>query len=162
MPEVVLSAQPEVIASGGASQLQWQALNADWCSAEGDWSGEQESSGSTLVENITEDSTFQIVCGSGDNRAVAMVAVNLMSALNLQWQAPTQNVDGSALTNLQGFNIYTRDDNGEYVLKTRIDEGEASGAQLLLAPGDHYFAVTAIDMSGSESGYSNEILKQIR
>ncbi len=74
----------------------------------------------------------------------------------LTWDAPTENTDGSPLTNLAGYTVHygTRAD----ALTTRISvPGAGSTSQVIeqLTPGTYYFAVTAYDIAGVESPLSN-------
>lgn len=73
----------------------------------------------------------------------------------LSWGAPTQNTDGSPLTDLAGFKVY----HGSSAAAL-TDVRSVSGATALsysftaLASGTHYFAVTAVSSSGAESALS--------
>lgn len=81
---------------------------------------------------------------------------------SLSWLAPTQNVDGSALTNLAGFRIYygtaasalTRSIAVPNALTTSYVVGD-------LASGTWYFAVRAYTTNDAESSNSNIVTKVI-
>lgn len=76
----------------------------------------------------------------------------------LSWPRPTQNVDGSALTDLAGYRVYwgttfgvypnSRTLSGADTLESRIDG---------LTPGAWHFAVTAINTASRESPYSTNL-----
>jgi len=80
-------------------------------------------------------------------------------AIEVCWNAPTENVDGSALTDLDGYEVYWGDSSRNY---------SASSGRLPLTPtcydwepaaGDYFIAATAFDIDGNESAYSNEVVR---
>ncbi len=90
---------------------------------------------------------------------VTIAAGNAASANNgsvtLSWSAPNENTDGSALTDLAGYNIYYG--TSAYTMTSTVGVNSAalqSCAISGLAPGTWYFEITAIDLLGEESGPS--------
>lgn len=86
--------------------------------------------------------------------------------ININWQAPTQNVDGSPLTDLAGYKLYIGEDSRDYSIVESIQDAEATSATLTvpipwLTMGDNtvYLAMTALDAEGNESVYSNEVTR---
>lgn len=79
----------------------------------------------------------------------------------LSWNAPTTNVDGSPLTDLAGYKVYYGTSSGNYTNQTDVGNVLTSQITNLTAGITYYFAVTAYDTSGNESGYSNEVSKTI-
>jgi len=79
----------------------------------------------------------------------------------LRWRAPTQNVDGSPLTDLAGYNVYWGTESRVYQGVHTIDDPAVTQWEADLPPGSYYFALTAFDADRSESGYSNEVIKTI-
>ena len=76
--------------------------------------------------------------------------------LILTWDAPTTNADGTPLTDLAGYKIYYGTSSGSYT--TTVDAGNVTTYNVPALPsGTYYFAVTAVDTSGNESDYSNEV-----
>jgi hypothetical protein len=79
----------------------------------------------------------------------------------LSWVAPTQNTDGSALTNLSGYRIYYGTSAGSL---TQSVDLPSAGIQTYmlgnLSPGTWYFAVKAV-AGGVESDLSNVASKTI-
>jgi hypothetical protein len=69
----------------------------------------------------------------------------------LSWLPPTENEDGSALTNLAHYKIYR----GTAPSKLQLVSTAHSGLTRLVMdappPGRHYFAITAVNKSGQES-----------
>lgn len=75
----------------------------------------------------------------------------------LSWVAPTKREDGSALTNLAGFNVYYGQTSKDYANKVKIDNpGIATYMVDNLSNGTWYFVVTAYDADGRESNPSTE------
>jgi putative Ig domain-containing protein len=80
----------------------------------------------------------------------------------VSWSAPTQNTDGSALTNLAGFNIYYGTSATTLNQSVQIaNPGLTTYALGNLAPGTWYFAVNAYTTAGAESAISSIASKTI-
>jgi hypothetical protein len=92
--------------------------------------------------------------------SVTVVATATGSAL-LSWTPPTQNTDGSALTNLSGYRVYWGTSQGNYTNSTTIGNGLSSYVVDQLTPATWYFALTAVNSTGAESAYSNIATKQV-
>ena len=86
---------------------------------------------------------------------LGLLSTSVMAApVTLSWDAPTTNEDGSPLTDLGGYMVYSRNASGPLgnvdvgnVLTHTTDVGDNT-----------FFTVTAYDTSGNESGPSNEVL----
>jgi hypothetical protein len=87
-----------------------------------------------------------------------MVTVGVRQAM-LSWTAPTQNVDGSALTNLAGYKVYWGTGSRSYPNTADVSGASNTSHTLTLNPGTYFFAVTALDSSGNESAFSGEVSK---
>jgi Fibronectin type III domain len=77
-------------------------------------------------------------------------------AVTLTWVAPTDNTNGTPLTDLAGYHIHygTNPENLTKVIDlagTSTTEYEVSG----LAPGTYYFAISAYTTAGTESAESD-------
>jgi hypothetical protein len=93
--------------------------------------------------------------------SVQVVATATGSAL-LTWNPPTQNTDGSPLTNLAGYRIYWGLNAGSYANSVTVNNpGLATYIVDQLTPAHWYFAVTALSATGAESPYSNVGSKQV-
>jgi hypothetical protein len=81
----------------------------------------------------------------------------------LAWQPPTENADGTPLTDLSGYTIYIGTDSDSYDFREiRLDNpGLTSYVVENLDPGTYYFAATAVNSSGIESHYSGEIVRTV-
>lgn len=73
------------------------------------------------------------------------------SIVTLAWTAPTQNTDGSALTDLAGFNIYQGTSPTTLSLVGSVGPGGGTYTTPSLAPGTYYFAVTATTASAESA-----------
>ena len=83
----------------------------------------------------------------------------------LSWTPPTQNEDGSTLTDLAGYNIYIGFSSRQYEpeLTIRIDAGLSSYMVENLEYGrTYYFTMTALNSADLESEFSNEVWKEIK
>ncbi|MCZ6619614.1 MAG: hypothetical protein O7E57_15940 [Gammaproteobacteria bacterium] len=157
--EVTLTASPRDVLTNGSSVLTWSSTNASSCSAAGDWSGSQPLSGSFDTGALPRDATYRLTC-DGQTSAVAMVTVRVLSK-SLEWRAPTQNEDGSALTDLAGYVVYWGAQSRNYTGSHTINSPTITQWDVTVSPGLYFFAVTALDSGGIESQYSNEIAKTI-
>ncbi len=160
-PNVQLSASPPGVAPGDSTTLNWSSTNADTCTASGVWSGGKALSGSENTGAINQDQTYQLTCtGSGSASAMAMTTVTVRTA-SLTWDAPTQNVDGSPLTDPAGYRVYWGNAPRTYGVPAAVSDPSVTSHVIALSPDVYYFAVTALDVDGNESAFSNEVSKAI-
>jgi len=83
-----------------------------------------------------------------------------LASVTLSWTPPTENSDGSNLTDLSAYKIYYGVSSGNYYNQIRIDNpGLSTYVVENLIPGTYYFAATAVNSFGVESEYSNEARK---
>ena len=93
--------------------------------------------------------------------SITVVAVGTGSA-TLSWTPPTQNTDGSPLTDLDGYRIYWGKTAGAYTDSATLDnEGVTTYVVDGLTPGTWFFTTTAFNSLGVESSYSNVATKTI-
>ncbi len=90
---------------------------------------------------------------------MSMLTVSVNGVLQLTWVAPTENVDGSALTDLAGYKIYYGTQSGNYSESVDVSDPGATQHDLTVTMGTYYLAMTALDTDGNESAYSNEVVK---
>ena len=85
-----------------------------------------------------------------------------LGSVTLSWSPPTQNDDGSVLTDLTAYKFYYGTASGTYPNSIRIDNpGIASYVVENLTPNTYFFVATAINSSGVESRFSNEATRQV-
>ena len=92
---------------------------------------------------------------------VTVVATSTGSAM-LSWTPPTQNTNGTPLTNLSGYRLYWGTSQSNLTNSvTLTNPGLSSYVVDQLTPATWYFALTAVNSAGSESAYSNVASKQV-
>jgi hypothetical protein len=81
---------------------------------------------------------------------------------NLSWTVPTQNTNGTPVTDLAGYHIYYGTSEGAWTSTiTVLEATETSYVVSGLAPGTYYFAVVAFNTAGEDSPQSNIASKTI-
>ncbi|SNB46127.1 dockerin type I domain-containing protein [Geobacter sp. DSM 9736] len=83
------------------------------------------------------------------------------SQVTLYWDAPATYADGSPITDLAGYKVYAGSSSGNY--DQPVDVGNKTSHTVTNLPdeGTHYFAVTAYDTKGNESGFSSELAQTL-
>lgn len=129
--------------------LTWDTTPlADDCIASGDWSGSKGPSGTETLPAISAGATYNISCSWLDATAT------------LTWTAPTQNTDGTPLTDLAGFKVHYGATSGNYsVTMDYPDPNQTTAVIAPLTPGMWFFVATAYNALGIESDFSNEASK---
>jgi hypothetical protein len=112
----------------------------------------------TLADLGTSTVTIRVTDGAADASlatfSITVVPVASGSAV-LSWQPPTTNTDGSALTDLAGFEVYWSTNEGDLANSVMLRNGGLTSYVVeSLTPAKWYFAITAINSSGRESGRS--------
>jgi hypothetical protein len=108
-------------------------------------------SGASVVSSTSTTAT-----GGATSTASSTSASSTDGTATLSWSAPTENADGTPVTDLAGYRVYYGTSPGD--LSQSI---EVSGAQTTtyevenLPAGTYYFAVAAYNTSGVESAQSN-------
>jgi hypothetical protein len=93
--------------------------------------------------------------GAPLSATVEIAAAATPGAVSLSWSAPTVNTDGTALGNPSGYNIYYGTSATGLTQKISIDNGAVLTYLMSnLNAGTWYFALTAVNTSGIESGLS--------
>ena len=158
---VALIANPTQIATRRLHHPVLGFDGADTCTATGTgWNGDQPLTGSFTVGPLAATTTYQLTCDGPTGSAVGLVGVAVLDK-TLRWQAPTQNVDGTPLTDLSGYVVYWGTSSRTYFDDHPINSPTITEWEVTAPPGSYYFAMTAVDADGNESGYSNEVFKVI-
>jgi hypothetical protein len=100
-------------------------------------------------------------CGGGGSSGVSIKDQGDGTAL-VSWNPPTENTDGSILMDLAGYRIYYGNSPGNYDNTITINIGLSSYLVESLGASDWYFAMTAFNSLGIESGYSEEVYKAVK
>lgn len=124
-------------------------------------------SGTPSAGDVGTYSGIRITVSDGEDSAtlgpfaITVDAITLGSA-TLSWTPPTQNTDGSALTDLAGYRIYWGTSSGNYDNSVTINNpGVTTYLVENLAPGTYEFVSTALNSGGVESDYSNPATKTV-
>jgi len=84
------------------------------------------------------------------------------SSVTLSWTAPTENEDGSSLTDLDGYKIYWGTTPGSYPESVTIgNESITTYVVENIAPGTYEFVATSFNQAGVESRYSSPVTKVV-
>ncbi len=135
------------------------------------WASFNSTSGGISGTPIAADvGTYtNIVITASDGQASASLApfsIDVQSislgSVTLSWVAPTENDDGSVLTDLDGYKIYWGTIPGEYPNSITIDNASISTYVVdNLSPGTYEFVATSFNSAGVESVYSNSTTKVV-
>lgn len=89
------------------------------------------------------------------------VALPVTRSATLNWTPPTQNVDGSPITNLAGYKVLYGSSPGQYLQALSVPVATMTSVviEALEAGRTWYFTVKAVNTSGVESDFSNEVSK---
>jgi Putative Ig domain len=117
-------------------------------------------SGTPTTAQVGSYSNIVITVSDGQvSRSLPAFAINVTSSAgtgtaSLSWSAPTQNTDGTTLTNLGGYKIYHGTSASALNDVRTVAANSASYQFTALASGTHYFAISAYNTDGVESSLS--------
>ncbi|HEX6998120.1 MAG TPA: putative Ig domain-containing protein [Gammaproteobacteria bacterium] len=122
-------------------------------------SGRLQGTPSPADRGVYEDIVISVSDGEAESAldafSITVEAVGSGSAV-LSWIPPTENTDGSPLTDLAGYKLYWGTTPGEYPHSVSIDNpGVTTYVVENLVPGNYYFVATAFNSEGAESEPSN-------
>jgi hypothetical protein len=140
-----------------ANRPSWATFNT----GTGRLSGTPSASAVGTYANITISVTDGTASTSLGSFTIQVVGTATGSA-TLSWSPPTQNSDGSPLTNLAGYRVYWGTSQGNYPNSVLLNNaGLTSYMVEQLTPATWYFAMTAVNTNGAESQVSNMASKQV-
>lgn len=85
-----------------------------------------------------------------------------LQSVTLSWTPPTENTDGSALTNLSGYEIHYGKQSGHYDQTVTVNNaGLTRYVVESLEPGKYFFVLTALTSKGAKSNFSGEVSKTL-
>lgn len=112
-------------------------------------------------ENIVISVSDGQVTASLGAFSITVDAISLGS-VTLSWTPPSENTDGTALTDLAGYRIYWGTSSGSYPNSVTIDNpGVTTYVVENLAAGTYEFVATSYNTSGVESDYSAPATKTV-
>lgn len=81
-----------------------------------------------------------------------------ITSVTISWVPPTENTDGTALTNLSGYDIHYGTASHKYTQTVTVSNpGLARYVVANLPSGTYYFAVAAVNSTGTEGPLSTEV-----
>lgn len=92
--------------------------------------------------------------------AFAITVANAVATngISVSWVPPTQNADGSTLTDLSGYRIHYGTQTKSYSSAVTVNNAGLTRYELESLPkGKVYIAMTAVNASGAESDFSSEV-----
>jgi len=117
------------------------------------------STGTTASSTTAASSTAaasSTTAGSGLTSGAPATAT--AGTVTINWMPPTENVDGTALTDLAGYNIHYGTSSGNYTQTIAVSNpGIATYVVSNLTAGTYYFTVAAVNSAGTESPLSSEV-----
>ena len=140
-----------------SGQPGWATFNA----ATGTLSGTPGDADVGVYENIVISVSDGEFTASLPAFSITVNAISLGS-VTLTWTPPTENDDGTPLTDLAGYKLYWGTTPGVYTDSVTLDNpGLTSYVVEGLAPGTYEFVATSYNASGVESVYSNPATKTV-
>lgn len=134
---------------------------AEFDASTGQFSGAPESGDVGTYSNISISVTDGNASASLSQFSITVNAI-ANGSVTLSWTAPTENEDGSALTDLDGYCIYWGTTPGEYHEPVIIDnESVTTYVVENIPPGTYEFVATSFNQSGVESRYSSPVTKVV-
>ena len=124
-------------------------------------------SGQTLLGDVGTYDKIRISVSDGNaSRSLPEFSITVsqvaLGSMSLSWTAPTQNTDGSVLTDLAGYKLYYGKSAGRYNKSIRIDNPSVTSYLIdNLLPGTYYVVATSFNALGIESAFSNEAIKTV-
>jgi hypothetical protein len=121
-------------------------------------------SGTPAATDIGTYSAVEIAATDGEavsalpafNITVAAAAV--AQGVAVAWTPPTQNADGSTLTDLSGYKIHYGTTSKSYTQSIPVNNAGITRYSLETLPkGQIFIAMTAVNASGAESDFSSEV-----
>ena len=95
--------------------------------------------------------------------AVAPALASTAGSASLSWNPPTQNTNGSPLTNLAGFVVHYGNSPSALNSQLFVSSASSTGVEIEnLSPGNWYFEVAAINSANVESQFSPTVSKTIQ
>jgi hypothetical protein len=132
--------------------LTWTSTGATTCVGSNGWTGTKTLSGTQTMTGLLASKTYVLTCSAASGTA------------NATWVAPTQNTDGTPLTNLAGYKLYYANSTAGVPTATPIvinDKLATAYSISGLAAGSWYFGAKAFNTSGTDSDMSAVATKTI-
>lgn len=116
------------------------------------------SSSSGTPATATDTSTASNTATTGGSTSSGSTPSTGSTSVTLNWEAPTENSNGSALTNLAGYKIHYGTASKDYTEVVAVSNPSLNRYVIdSLQSGTYYFAITAYNSAGVESPMSGEV-----
>jgi len=143
----LLTAMDSIQVSTGSSTVRKSALPADYRSRLTNAAALVASGSNDVLETVNDISRSQV-------QAIDL-GVASTGSVKLSWTQPTQNADGTTLTDLAGYKIYWGTTSGSYPNSVTINDKNVTNYVVdNLSPGTYEFVAKSFNASGIESNYS--------
>lgn len=125
-------------------------------------------SGTPQPEDVGRYANIVISVSDGQaSAALAAFTIDVeaisLGSVTLSWTPPTENTDGTPLTDLAGYRIYWGDGSGSYPNSVTLENpGLTTYVVENLAPGTYEFVATSYNSAGVESDYSAPATKTVQ
>jgi hypothetical protein len=161
-PKLDIRVSSTAVKRGGNVTVSWTGTGVSNCRASGAWSGSRDMSGSEVRSALSTGESYTLVCDSARGQIMAMTAVQVLGSASIAWQAPSHNVDGTAIQGLSGYRIHVGNVSGSYSQTISLNNPSALTTTLDLVPGEYFIALSVIDSAGNESALSNEVKRTVQ
>ncbi|MFM7121397.1 MAG: hypothetical protein ACKOZX_14330 [Gammaproteobacteria bacterium] len=161
-PKLEIRVSSAAVKRGGNVTVSWTGQGVSNCRASGAWSGSRDMSGSEVRSALSTGESYTLVCDSAKGQIMAMTAVQVLGSTSIAWQAPSHNVDGTAIEGLSGYRIHVGNVSGSYSQTISLNNPSALTTTLDLVPGEYFIALSVIDSTGNESALSNEVKRTVQ
>ena len=111
--------------------------------------------------NIVISVSDGVATVEGQSFGIDVTQISL-GKVTLSWTPPTQNMDGSPLTDLSGYKFYYGTSEGNYTEQITVDNpGISTYVVDNLYPNTYYFVATSYNSAGVESPYSGVAVRVV-
>jgi len=135
-PTVTLTATPTSGVGPLNFTLSWSSTGASTCNATGGWNGAKALSGSQSFTGLAATATYTLTCSAAGGWA------------DLTWTPPTQNTDGTPLTDLADYRVAYGTTPTNLATTVTVPVPASGYGVTGLAAGPWYFTVSACNVPG--------------
>lgn len=137
-----------------STRLSWASPGATGCTASGhpSWTGAKPASGSVDLPAIALSGTYNLTLSC---------TIPGSTSATVTWTPPTQNTDGSALTNLKSYSVHYGKAADALAGTLSVNAPATTATVTGLDAGTWFFGVRAINANNVESALSNVAQKVI-
>ena len=116
--------------------------------------------GSTVSDDAVSDAGSS--SSSNSSSSSSSSSSSTADSVTLSWSAPTENTNGTALTNLSGYIIYYGTSAGAMTQTINVNTvGMLTYVVGNLSPGSWYFQIVAVNSAGDQSNPSSTVSASI-